>query len=246
MIELKSYSMQSHQGPHLNVNEDLVDADLINNLFILVDGFGGSGIGDHAAGMIRDHLKRSYTKISVDPDATLPFFYSPKYLIEGNALINALQLAHQQVSKENEKKSMDNRGGGSVIAAAIAENILTLVATGNCVAYLYRQGHLSIEALPDSLAELSRDDHQAQLQSIPMSGVGLFEDLHFSVRELKIKEGDMVIMLTDGTYSRLNMEEIKNRVEANPESELDTIKDLFRLSNERGNLDNQSGIILQF
>lgn len=246
MIELKSYGMQSHQGPHLNLNEDLVDADLVNNLFMLVDGFGGSSIGDRAAMMIRDTLKRSYTKIAVDPEATLPFFYSHKYLIEGNALINAFQTAHQNVNRDNEKKSLDNRGGGSVIAAAIAENILTLVSTGNCVAYLYRKGHLSIEVLPDSLAGLSRDSYQSYLHSVPMSGVGLFEDLHYNVRELKVTEGDVVIMLTDGAYSRLNMEEIKYIVETNLESELDAIKELFRLSNDRGNLDNQSAVILQF
>ena len=246
MIELKSYGMQSHQGPHLNLNEDLVDADLINNLFILIDGFGGSNIGDRAAMMIRDHLKRSYTKISVDPEATLPFFYSHRYLIEGNALINAFLVAHTNITKDNEQKSLDNRGGGSVIAASIAENILTLVSTGNCVAYLYRKGLLSIEVLPDSLAGLSRDSYQAHLQSIPMSGIGLFEDLHYNVRELKLTEGDIVIMLSDGCYSRLNAEEIKYTIETNLERELDTIKELFRLSNERGNLDNQAGIILQF
>lgn len=246
MIELKSYGMQSHQGPHLNLNEDLVDADLVNNLFMLVDGFGGSNIGDRAAMMIRDTLKRSYTKIAVDPEATLPFFYSHKYLIEGNALINAFQTAHQNVNRDNEKKSLDNRGGGSVIAAAIAENILTLVSTGNCVAYLYRKGHLSIEVLPDSLAGLSRDSYQSYLHSVPMSGIGLFEDLHYNVRELKVTEGDVVIMLTDGAYSRLNTEEIKYIVETNLESELDAIKELFRLSNDRGNLDNQSAVILQF
>ncbi|MEA9355010.1 hypothetical protein SHI21_02295 [Bacteriovorax sp. PP10] len=246
MIELKSYGMQSHQGPHLNLNEDLVDADLVNNLFMLVDGFGGSNIGDRAAMMIRDTLKRSYTKIAVDPEATLPFFYSHKYLIEGNALINAFQTAHQNVNRDNEKKSLDNRGGGSVIAAAVAENILTLVSTGNCVAYLYRKGHMSIEVLPDSLASLSRDSYQSYLHSVPMSGIGLFEDLHYNVRELKVTEGDVLIMLTDGAYSRLNMEEIKYIVETNLESELDAIKELFRLSNDRGNLDNQSAVILQF
>ena len=246
MIELKSYGMQSHQGPHLNLNEDLVEADLANNLFILVDGFGGSNVGDRAATMIRDNLKRSYTKISIDPDATLPFFYSHKYLIEGNALINAFYNAHQSVTKDNNHKNLDNRGGGSVIAAAIAENILTMVSTGNCVAYLYRKGHLIQEVLPDSLASLSRDSFQSHLHSVPMSGIGLFEDLHYSVRELKIAEGDLVLMLTDGVYSRLGMDEIKYIVEKNMESELDIIKELFKLSNERGNLDNQSGIVLQF
>lgn len=246
MIELKSYGMQSHQGPHLNLNEDLVEADLINNLFMVVDGFGGSNIGDRAAMMIRDNLKRSFTKISIDPEATLPFFYSHKYLIEGNALINAFHMAHQSVNQDNESKSLNNRGGGSVIAAAAAENILTLVSTGNCVAYLYRKGHLSIEVLPDSLANLSRDPYQSHLHSVPMSGIGLFEDLHYSVRELKITEGDIVILLTDGAYARLNSDEIKYTIEKNLESELDVIKELFKLSNERGNLDNQSGIVLTF
>lgn len=246
MIELKSYGMQTHQGPHLNLNEDLVEADLVNNLFMVVDGFGGSNIGDRVAMMVRDSLKRSYTKIAVDPEATLPFFYSHKYLIEGNALINAFHTAHQNVNRDNEEKSMDNRGGASVIAAALAENILTLVSIGNCVAYLYRKGHLSVEVLPDSLASLSRDTFQSHLHSVPMSGIGLFEDLHYSVRELKVTEGDLVVLLTDGAYSRLSADEIKYTLEKNLESEMEAIKELFRLSNDRGNLDNQSAMILQF
>ena len=246
MIELKSYGMQSHQGPHLNLNEDLVEADLINNLFLLIDGFGGSNVGDRAAMMIRDNLKRSYTKISEDPEATLPFFYSHKYLIEGNTLINAFFTAHQRMNKDNESKNLDNRGGGSVIAASFAENIVTLVSTGNCVAYLYRKGHLSQEVLPDSLASLSRDSYKSHLHSVPMSGIGLFEDLHYSVRELKVSDGDLVILMTDGAYSRLTTDEIRYTVEKNMENELEASKEIFRLSNDRGNLDNQSAILLQF
>ncbi|MBY0414903.1 MAG: SpoIIE family protein phosphatase [Bdellovibrionales bacterium] len=245
MIDLKSYGMQTHQGPHLNLNEDVVEADLINNLFMLIDGFGGSNVGDRAAMLIRDQLKRSFTKIAIDPEATFPFFYSHRYLIEGNALINAFHNAHKAMNRDNEEKTMDNRGGASVIAASIAENILTLVSTGNCVAYLYRKGQLSLEVLPDSLASLSRDSLDSRLQSIPMSGIGLFEDLHYTVRELRVSEGDLIVLLSDGVYSRLVNDEIKNTIERG-ESELEIIKELFRLSNDRGNLDNQSGIVLQF
>ncbi|MBC7537196.1 MAG: SpoIIE family protein phosphatase [Bacteriovorax sp.] len=246
MIELKSYGMNSHQGPHLNLNEDYVEVDLVNNLFMVIDGFGGSNIGDKAALMIRDTLKRSYTKIANDPDSTLPFFFSHKYLIEGNALINALHVAHQNISRENESKSINSRGGGSVLSAAMAENILTLVSTGNCGAYLYRKGHLTCEILPDSLRSLSRDRFTSYLHTVPMSGVGLFEDLHYQVKELKISGGDIVILLTDGVYARLEESEIKYTVEKNLESELEIIKELFKLANDRGNLDNQTALILQF
>lgn len=246
MIELKSYGLLTHQGPHLNLNEDFVEVDLVNNLYMVIDGFGGSNIGDKAAMIIRDSLKRSYTKIASDPDSTLPFFYSHKYLIEGNALINALHVAHQNMTKENDSKNISNRGGGSVISAALAENILTLVSTGNCGAYLYRKGHLATEIIPDSLRSLSRDRFSSYLHTVPMSGVGLFEDLHYQVKELKISAGDMVILMTDGVYARLEESEIKYTVEKNLDSELEIIKELFKLANDRGNLDNQTALILQF
>ena len=152
-------------------------------------GFGGSNIGDRAASIIRDSIKRNYTKISNDPDSTLPFFYSYKYLLEGNALINALHSAHAAVNKDNFGKSLDNKGGGSIICGALSENILTLVSCGNCQAYLYRKGHLSQEILADSLANLSRDRHDTFFQTSPMSAIGLFEDLHFQVREIKLPVG---------------------------------------------------------
>ena len=246
MIELKSYGMNSHQGPHLNLNEDLVTVDLNNNLFIVIDGFGGSNIGDKAAVKISETIKSSYTKISNDPDSTLPFFFSHKYLIEGNALINAFHNAHQKIAKDNSSLSMNNRGGGSVLCAALADNILTLVSTGNCSAYFYRKGNFRCEVIPDSLSSLSRVNTQTGLHAIPMSGIGLFEDLHYQVKELKITSDDIVILLTDGVYARISDIEIKGIVEMNLDSELEIISALFKLSNERGNLDNQSALILQF
>lgn len=246
MIELKSYALQSHQGPHLNLNEDIAEADLANNLFMVIDGFGGSNIGDRAAGIVRDCLKRSYTKIAVDPDATLPFYFSHKYLIEGNALINAFHTSHQAINRDNENKNIDSRGGASVLAVSISENIVTLVSTGNCLAYLYRKGHLSLEILPDSLANLSRDSFQNHLHNVPMSGIGLFEDLHYTVRELKISEDDLLLIMSDGAYARLEADEIKHILEKNHDKELEAIRDIFKIANDRGNKDNQSAIVLQF
>lgn len=246
MIELKSYAMKTDQGPHLNLNEDLVDADLANNLFLMIDGFGGSNIGDRAAAMICETIKRSFTKISIDPDATLPFYFSQKYLIEGNALINAFLNAHQAMNRDNEDKNLDQRGGGSVVAASVAENVVTLVSTGNSIAYLYRKGKLTQELLPDSLLSLSRDNFGSYRQSMPMSGIGLFEDLHYTVRELKLSNGDLLILMTDGVYGRIEADEIKHVLEKYRDKENEAILQLFKLANERGNLDNQSAIILQF
>jgi len=100
--------------------------------------------------------------------------------------------------------------------------------------------------LPDSLRSLSRDRFSSFLHTAPMSGIGLFEDLHYQVRELKISAGDLVLLFTDGIYSRLEEGEIKYTVEKNLKKEMDIIKELMKLANERGNLDNQTALLLQF
>lgn len=244
MIELKSYAMLSHQGPYLNVNEDTAEADIVNNMFLVIDGFGGAGIGDEVAILVKDILKKAYKKISVDPDSTMPFYYSHKYLLEANALINALFNAHNEVSKLNEKRRIDTRGGASVLAAGLSENILNLVSTGNVAAYLLREGELTQEVVPDSLTNLNNEG--AGNLNVPMSGIGLFEDLHYRVREIKLNEGDIVLLLSDGIFSRLSLDRIKQIAQGQQHNLNKMIEDFIKFSNESGNQDNQTAIVIGF
>jgi serine/threonine protein phosphatase PrpC len=245
MIKLKSYSARTDSGPFLQVNEDDHDIDLVNNLFLIFDGFGGSNVGDKAVELVKETVKKFYIKIGGDPDSTLPFYYSHKYLIEGNALINALHLAHSLLKKDNSEKDMSSRGGASGICAALAENIITFASTGNCLCYRYRKGHLETVVQPDSLRTIARDDYESQFCSAPMSGFGLFDDLHLQVSEYRVLPEDLFILMTDGVYTRVEDKEISYTIEKNiPQSE--KIDELFSLANSRGNLDNQSAIFLQF
>lgn len=245
-MKLKSYSAHTHQGPHLQINEDDVEIDLINQLYIIFDGFGGSAVGDKAVQEIKQTIKNFYTKIGGDPDATLPFYFSQKYLIEGNALVNAMVYAHEELKNKNTKTEMNERGGASCIAVAQSENILTIVGTGNCAGFLYRNGHISQVMSPDNMEFLGQDEYLKHFLSMPMSGFGLFDDLHFKVSEVRIKEEDVLILLTDGVYSRLSPEEIKFTLERKRPSDGQKVKELFKLANSRGNMDNQSTILLQY
>ncbi len=244
MGRLKSYSAKTHQGPLLQVNEDDYDVDLRNQLFFLMDGFGGAGVGDKAVGMVKSQLKNFYTKIALDPESTLPFFFSPRYLIEGNALINSLKSAHQTLKNENAEKDMSSRGGVSLVAVAASESLLTLVSVGNCASYLYRQGHLELLTYPDCLKPLS-DDYQRSFYLHPLSALGLFDEIEPQVRELRLQNDDQVILLSDGVYGRLKEEEIKFVLEKKTEKG-HLIDELFAMANSRGNLDNQTAVILRF
>ena len=246
MRKLKRYSGQTHQGPHLQINEDDFDVDLTNNLYMVFDGFGGSGIGDRTVARLKENIKSLFLRISGDPDSTMPFYFSAKHLIEGNALINALHFAHQQLKKENDSREMSARGGSSFLGAALSESILTMVSCGNCMSFLYRKGHLLPLTTPDTLCPLPLNRQHALFANHPLSALGLFDHLHLQTRELKLEDDDIIIMTTDGPYLHLDQKEIKFIIENQTMDAQDKIKEIFRISNERGNRDNQTTIFLHF
>src|SRR5690606_26071283 len=94
-MRLKAFAAQTHQGPYLQVNEDGYDFDFENELFFILDGFGGSGIGDRTVEKLKQEIKSYYTQISDDPNATMPLYYNPRNLLEGNAILNSMMNAHQ-------------------------------------------------------------------------------------------------------------------------------------------------------
>jgi serine/threonine protein phosphatase PrpC len=246
MIELKKYTLRTDQGPYLELNEDDVEVDLSNNLFMLFDGFGGSNVGDKTVRELKDNIKKFYTRIGGDPDSTLPFYYSYRYLLEGNALINSMHYAHKLLIEQNSQLEISSRGGSSAVVGALDENIITLSSTGNCLCYLFRDGHLDTLMSPDTVSYFSFDHYQRHYHTAPLSGFGLFEDLHLNVKELKLMDGDTLIFLSDGVYSRLDRSEVIFVLNKQNSTDEEKIDDLFDMANERGNMDNQSALIIQF
>lgn len=245
-MKLKCYSAQTHQGPYLQVNEDGYDFDLINGLFMIFDGFGGSGIGDEAVLKLKSYIKTFYSRIYVDQDSTMPFYFSHKYLIEGNALINALFYAHKLLLKENTKVEMGKRAGASGSFVSVSENLLTLATVGNTQTYLLRNSNLEKLFAEDSLKNVIGTTFHDTFRTIPLSAFGLFQDFHYQIREIKILEGDMLVLMTDGVYARLNSDELRSTLEKSKMENYKKIQSVFNLVNDRGNLDNQTMMILQF
>jgi serine/threonine protein phosphatase PrpC len=245
-MKISSYAAQTHQGPYLQLNEDGHDIDIINNLFMVLDGYGGSGVGEKVVAEIKENVKNFFVKISGDSDSTLPFYFSHKFLIEGNSLLNAIHYAHKKIFLSNEEKDWFKKGGASGVFACSAENIMTLIACGNCQSYLYRKGKLISLIKPDSKFTFTEDPALRVLQNTPYSGFGMFEDIHLQTFEVRIQKGDLILLQTDGVYSRLQEQEVAHILGENESDLNDKITQLFTLANERGNRDNQTSILLKF
>lgn len=245
-MDLKSFASQSAPGPFLKINEDACEFDFTSKLYMIFDGFGGSGIGDIAVTNLKKNLKNFFLNLNRDPNSTLPFFYSPKYLLEANVLINAMLYSHDLLLKENYKKDLSKRAGASSILMTQSEEILTVISVGNCCVYLERAGELNKILVEDNYYYLGDDSHDAHLRLMPMSGFGLFPDLYYQVKEVRINSGDKIIAMTDGAYGHLGQNEILNTINSNSLDLDEKINKIFELSNKRGNLDNQSVMILEF
>lgn len=245
-MRLKAYAAQTHQGPYLQVNEDAYDFDFENDLFMIFDGFGGSGIGDRAVEKLKSDIKNFFTQISDDPNATMPLYYNPKNLLEGNAILNSMISAHQNLFKSNSERPINQRAGSSAVVAVRADSLMVLVGVGNCCAYHYRQGTLSKIIIEDTFKYLSKGQFETKFRTSPMNAIGMYPELAYQMREVRLLDGDKLLLMTDGLYAFLSEEEILHHLNRNASDAQERLNSLLKLSNSHGNLDNQTAMILEF
>ncbi len=245
-MKLKSYCALTHQGPYLEINEDVYDFDLDQQLFFIIDAFGGAGIGDKTAVKLKEDLKTYINQLTDDPDATMPLYWSPRWPIEGNALVNAMIKSHQSIHKSNAQLSLNKRAGASLACAIKTGDILVLSHVGNTSIYLSRNGNTTSLFNPDTHQYYSADPQGPAALRYPVGAFGFFPELTWSMREVKIREGDKFLFVTEGISPRLDPQEISHILTRNDGDGQHKLNDLLKLSNERGNYSNQTAMILEF
>ncbi|MDH5414323.1 MAG: SpoIIE family protein phosphatase [Flavobacteriaceae bacterium] len=245
-MNIINFSAETNQGPFLNINEDGYDFSFESDLYMIFDGFGGNGVGDKAVAELKKNIAQFYQNFVQDRNATLPFFYSPKYLLEGNALVNSAIYSHHELYKKNLETDVSKRGGASAILAAKSESIISLLNVGNCRAYLVRRGKIISIFSEDSFRFLTHDKYESHLKNVPLAGFGLFPDLQYQIREVRVAKGDKLLLLSDGVYGRLDDEELQSGIDRESLNIKIKIHELFDLANNRGNLDNQTCMIFEF
>ncbi len=245
-MQLKAYAAQTHQGPYLQVNEDGYDFDFDNQLYMIFDGLGGSGLGDTCVERLKQDVKQFYTQLSDDPNATMPLYYNPRNTLEENSLINSLLNAHQKIYQSNSDKPINQRAAASGILATMSESLLVLLGVGNCVAYHFRKGRLNKLITEDTLQFLSKDQFEYKFRTIPFSAIGMYPDVNYQLKEVRVSDGDQVILMTDGVYGYVSEEELAYTMTSAAPDLAFRVNSLLKLSNSRGNTDNQTIMILEF
>jgi serine/threonine protein phosphatase PrpC len=232
-MQLVSYCAKTDKGPYLNINEDDYLIDLNKNIYGIFDGMGGGRVGSDLIRSLKEYLLKFYNQFS-DQDATIPFFYSPRFLIEGNALINAIYQSNSLIYEENSQR--DNKGASSLVLTNLTGSILTVASIGLGLVYVFRDNRLILLNFSDSLSLSSL---------IPTNLLGIYESVNLELREAKLRSGDLVLFLSDGIYAFLEEMDVVKILRGGGGLN-SKVEQLFEKANNKGNQDNQTALFLQF
>ena len=202
--EDKAYGV-SHKGNRTH-NEDYILIKKIKDIYLLAvaDGIGGHNAGEIASKMAVDTLEEFITE-RYREDLTIEEIVK---LVK-----EAYNVAHQRI---RENAVGDREGMGTTLTTAVIKNNACIVINcGDSRAYLIRDGdivyrtkdHSFVQALVDSgqISEEKAMEHP--MKNIILSALGL-DELKVDDYIWDLKEGDVVLLSSDGLHDYVKKEEI--------------------------------------
>lgn len=227
-------------GRQRKLNQDYVfTADLavgpLPNLYLVADGMGGHKAGGFAS---RYAVESIVEVISSTKEKEI-FAALDQAITEANTRIR---------QKAYEDESMSGMGT-TLVAAVIEEGVLKVANVGDSRLYLINDKIEQITIDHSLVEEMVRlgglDRNQArnhENKNIITRAIGAQSQINADFFEVNLKEGDQILMCTDGVSNMLTDEEIFDILKEE-KSAKERVEELVKSANEHGGRDNM-GIIL--
>jgi protein phosphatase len=215
-------------------------------LFMVADGMGGEASGEVASQIctatvpkrIYDNLK-SVNNIS-EPNLVL-------------LLREAIEYANQIIFQKAQTSPIYKGMGTTTTAAVLFGPYLFVGQVGDSRAYLIRNKQLTqmtrdqtfLNYLADIGAELPADPEKDSRKSILTQAVGSSEKVEVKVTYTKIRQGDSVLLCSDGLYNMVKLPELTEVVNGS-DGLPGKCKVLVAKANEHGGTDNCTVIMAEF
>ncbi len=216
------------------------------SLFMVADGMGGEACGEVASQLCTVTVpKRLYENLkSVEKISEANFV-----LLLREAIEFANQIIYQKAQGNPSYKGM----GTTTTAAALFGPYLFVAQVGDSRAYLIRNKEMVqltrdqtfLNYLADIGAELPEDPEKDSRKSILTQAVGTSETLDVKVTYTKMRQGDGILLCSDGLYNMVKPADMLGIVRSEagfPEK----CKSLIDKANEGGGTDNITVIMADF
>lgn len=209
----------------------------LKNLYLVADGMGGHKAGDYASRFIVEHLVEFIRQQETSSVVSI--------LKDGIGHIN-YRLYQQSLTNPNLS------GMGSTLVAAVIEQRIAYVANiGDSRLYLIRDGikqitkdHSYVEELV-ALGKLKRNspDYQER-KNIITRAVGTRDNVNIDFFEIVLKEGDFLLLCSDGLTNMVEDEQILEIIRSEG-SLKEKAQNLIAAANQNGGKDNIAVVLIE-
>lgn len=239
---IKTFSV-TNIGKRRKLNQDYVytsetPVGHLPNLFIVADGMGGHKAGDYAS------------KLAVTTMVEEIRMFAGK---EPEAILGAAVEKANAMVKRSADRSPDLEGMGTTVVAASCEGRrLTVANVGDSRLYVVgsreirqiTRDHSWVEDMVRSGGMGREEARNHPDKNIITRAVGAEETVKTDFFSVELKEGDMILMCTDGLTNMLNDEEIRMVLDGARDI-VEKAEELVRRANENGGRDNISVVLIE-
>ena len=211
------------------------DAILINDpLYAVADGMGGHRGGEVASNLALQTVEQMFAQ-------------------RQGTLTEQVERANRAVF-ERSQSDRDVSGMGTTLTAALIEGgAVRLAHVGDSRAYLFRGGKLQLltedhtlvhrMVVEGEITETEAENHPHR--SVLTRALGVEGDVRVDETKVEVREGDRLLLCTDGLTGMLSEDEIESILQhvRDPQEAVDR---LVREANRAGGIDNITAVIVDF
>jgi protein phosphatase len=201
----------SHPGNVRQINEDVWRLEAPMGLCLVADGMGGHNAGEVASDMAADAIVNFLRCTYEGEDVTWPYGIDPELSFDANRLVTAIRLGNRRVFRAAESHDEYTGMGTTVVAALIDVDRLSFAGVGDSRVYLFRDGRLEQLTVDDSwVARLPTNDPRVEpaaqhpMRHVLTNVVGARAHVDFEVMERALKDGDALLLCSDGLHGELD------------------------------------------
>lgn len=234
-------------------NEDnvLISSDL--GLGVVADGMGGHSAGEIASSIAVSVLAETIRKINTET-LQIPDTFLPKLAPTERKLLMAANLANAAIYSTAQSSEIYKMMGTTLTGVLFDKDCAIAVHVGDSRLYLLREGKIIQITTDHSLAMehvrrglLSKADaDKSKIQNVLTRAMGIKKNIEFDLLKFPIKEGDVLVLCSDGLYKGLTEQAIADLLTQDKDSPIvKACKHLVRSSNEKDGQDNISAVVIK-
>lgn len=245
------YGADSDAGRKRPHNEDRQCADPQLGLFVVCDGMGGGNAGEVASAVAVETIHRHMAEAAQHPE--LPIIGKPDegFSPTTNRLAGAIRLANDVIHTSASTRPEWSGMGTTVVAAALAEHLLSFAHVGDSRLYLVRNRTLRPLTMDHSwVAEQVRrgflteeEAERSPRRHIVTRALGAEADVDITLGELPLFPLDRLLLCSDGLTKGVQPSAILDAL-LDTEDAQTLARRLIMLANEAGGEDNTTVIVL--